>query len=408
MADLNTDSYQKTPGGILTNLLADIYHSMDMANDELVGFLPAVKRNSELASLAKGETIRLWDVEVPAAKEYRQSMTIADNDAEDIDYKDDTMTITDQWKITFAYKGENVRALQHQGKHNEVMSKAFFNAFRQMNAQIERHIAKTAIEGACRAYGKVGTAPFSVANKMTEVAELGLIFDQNGTPTTGRKLVLNNYAIRNIRANMSNLFKVNEAGSPELLRTGLLNLPLEGFSIWQSNALETRTVGTGSGYKVPTGDTVKDVAKGALKLTLDTGSGTLLAGDIIYFGASTDTNADALPKYVVKSGLTAASEAIELARPGLIDVVNKGTAVTKLAAYTPSVAFQEDSIILGMRVPYIPPEGDGAIDRTLVMSRYGIPYMISVYPGHGMNQVELSTTWGCKVLRPQNVALLIQ
>lgn len=379
---------------VLTALLQTIDEAMVMANDELQGFLPATKKDASVAKIAKGETIKLWDIKVPKAKEYTQSMTIPDG--EDLDAETSTMTINEQWAVNFNFAGEEQAALSHQGYYNDTMRLAFYHAFNEINTQIEHYIAQTVIAGASRACGTIGTVPFNTANDFSDLADLGLIFDQNGTPRAQRQLILNSYSMANIRGKMSNLFNVEKAGTTDLLRTGLLAAPIQGFSFWQSAALDTPHESGISAGLVPT----KAYVAGDHLITLQTGSGDVNAGDVITFGSDTT-------RYVAMMG-TSGAGTIEIGRPGLIKGIGTSDAIKSSADYTPNVAFQRDAVIVGMRTPYIPDNGDAAIDRTYKQSAYGIPYMISVYGGHGKNMIEVATCYDCKVLRPANVALLVQ
>jgi hypothetical protein len=59
------------------------------------------------------------------------------------------------------------------------------------------------------------------------------VLEQNGSPTTNLQMVLDSDAIANMRGKQSVLFKVNEAGTEQLLREGVLGR-LQGFNIHSS------------------------------------------------------------------------------------------------------------------------------------------------------------------------------
>ena len=64
-----------------------------------------------------------------------------------------------------------------------------------------------------------------------------------------RQLVLNQVALANMRGKMSNLFKVNEAGTEQFLREGYTG-NLQGMYIRSSAGLKSHVKGTGTGYLV--------------------------------------------------------------------------------------------------------------------------------------------------------------
>src|SRR5262249_20775660 len=158
-------------------------------------------------------------------------------------------------------------------------------------------------------------------------------------------LVLNTAAMAKVRGKQSSLFKVNEAGDAGLLRTGDLLLPLEGFSLGVSAQLKKVTAGTGASYLI---NHSGGYAIGATAVTLDTGSGTILAGDVITIGS--DTN-----KYIVASAL--ASNVVTIAAPGLLAACADNDAVTVGASYTPNAAFRRNAIVLATRLPAMPDGG---------------------------------------------------
>jgi hypothetical protein len=102
--------------------------------------------------------------------------------------------------------------------------------------------------------------------------------------------VLGSAAIQNLRGKQSVLFKVNEAGSADMLRNGMTDR-LQGLALRNSAQVKTFTKGTGASATTNTAG----YAVGATDITLaSAGTGTLVAGDVITFTG--DTN-----QYVVVS-----------------------------------------------------------------------------------------------------------
>lgn len=379
---------------VLTDFMADIYAALPTFNRELTGFIPAVNVDAQLQGASINDTVKVPLVQVAAPSEYKQQMAVPTPGELASDYVELKMDKASY--VSFPLTGETEAGLRFSGAGTTITQQRFESAFRQLANEMEKYLADRLVAGASRAVGTVGTVPFGTAENLADVANLNKVLNDNGAPMADRQLVLNTTALANMQANMSNLFKVNEYGSDAFLRSGFLNTPLQGMNIWASGGLVEHTAGTGSGYKL-----AADTAKGVKTFSVDTGTGKLLAGDVITIGSGTD-------KYVINKGADAAG-AITIGNPGLITAASLGDAVTLGASYTPSVAFQKSAVAFGVRTPYLPTGGDAAIDRTIVQDPVtGIPFVISVYGGRGMNTVEIAVVYGAGVIQPENVALLLQ
>lgn len=382
----------------LKELYPTIQTAIDDANEELKGFLPATQIDGRMSGAAFGEQIKLFNISVSDPTDYEEKMTV--DTASDRTETEKFVKLEHRKKVSFNIYGEEELALSHNGVASVATQRAFRDATRKVNDAIELSIAETLLKNASRAYGDISKVPFGTPSDMIDFAQIARIFDENGTPYMDRQFVLNSASMANIRAKMSNLFKVNEAGDDGLLRTGLLNSQLEGFNIYQSGALKQHKKGTAVNYVLGVAPSA-----GATTITLGSaasgtaGTGGVLAGDIITIEGDIDN------KYVVNTGNTTAGD-IAIGAPGLMKDYAKDKAVTLLSDFTPNIAFQRDTVLLGMRTPAMPANGDGAIARDYFQSIYGIPYMVSIYPGHGMNVVEISTVWGVAVENSANVAVL--
>lgn len=379
---------------VLTDFMADIYAALPTFNRELTGFIPAVNVDAQLQGASINDTVKVPLVQVAAPSEYKQQMAVPTPGELASDYVELKMDKASY--VSFPLTGETEAGLRFSGAGTTITQQRFESAFRQLANEMEKYLADRLVAGASRAVGTVGTVPFGTAGNLADVANLNKVLNDNGAPMADRQLVLNTTALANMQANMSNLFKVNEYGSDAFLRSGFLNTPLQGMNIWASGGLVEHTAGTGSGYKL-----AADTAKGVKTFSVDTGTGKLLAGDVITIGSGSD-------KYVINKGADAAG-AITIGNPGLVAAASLGDAVILGASYTPSVAFQKSAVAFGVRTPYLPTGGDAAIDRTIVQDPVtGIPFVISVYGGRGMNTVEIAVVYGAGVIQPENVALLLQ
>ncbi len=192
---------------------------------------------------------------------------------------------------------------------------------------------------------------------------------------------------------MSQLTKVNESGSTMGLRDGEL-LNIHGFSLKESAGIAYHTKGTGAGYLVN-----GTLAVGATTITVDTGTGTILAGEVITFAG--DTN-----KYVVAEALTGGS--LKIAQPGLRVAPADNAAVTVANSYRGNLFFARNAIHLVSRPPAIPSGGDARVDEYMITDpRSGMTFEVSLWQGERMNKMEVAAVWGIGVVKPEHVGIML-
>jgi hypothetical protein len=220
----------------------------------------------------------------------------------------------------------------------------------------------------------------------------------NGAQSLDRHLVLNTAAGANIRGKQGG--KANEAGTDQILRNGVL-LDIHGFAIRESAQINTSTAGTAASATT----NAAGYAVGATTLTLaSAGTGTFVAGDVVTFAG--DTN-----KYVIVTGDSDVSNGgtIVIAAPGLRVAMSAATkAITVVAAASRNMAFTRDAIVLASRLPARPKEGDLAVDVMSVQDPVsGLAFEIAQYNQYRQVQFEVSCAWGVKVVKAENLALLL-
>jgi hypothetical protein len=212
-------------------------------------------------------------------------------------------------------------------------------------------------------------------------------------------LVLSSDAGANMRAKQSSLFKVNEAGDAEMLREGNLGR-LQGFQLHESGQIVAHTKGTGTGYLV---DLTAGYAIGSETIHVDTGTGTILAGDVLTnTKTSRDTN-----KYVINTGLSGGEGDIVLAKPGnrVAWVNNDPVAVGN--SYTGNWAFGRYAIHLVARVPKLPKEGALGEHAVITDPFSGLSFLVSRYPAYHEVIWEVALAWGVKAVKSEAIALLL-
>jgi hypothetical protein len=378
----------------LTAILPTIYEALDQVSRELVGFIPAVARDSNAERAAKDQTVTYHVVPAITAEDVTPGNTPADSG--DQTFGAETLTISKSRVAPIRWTGEEQRALTNgdrpQGQN--IMRDQFAQAFRALVNEVEADLADL-YKGASRAYGTAGTAPFGTAGDLTDASNAFKILDDNGAPRGDRHLVLGTAAMANLRGKQNVLFKVNEAGTDQLLRNGVLGR-LMGFDIHDSAQVKDHTKGTGSGYLV---NNASNEVAGQTTITVDTGSGTIVAGDVVTFAGTTH-------KYVVKTALSGGD--FVLNKPGLLVTEADNDAVTVGNNYSANLAFSRNAIHLVTRTPAMPAGGDDADDVTDIIDPVsGLAFQLAVYRQYRRIKYEVGLAWGVKMAKSEHAAILL-
>lgn len=385
----------------LTGLIPTLYEALDIVSRELIGAIPAVTRDSNVARAAKGQTVNSFVVPAVTAADITPGVT-APNDGDQV-IGAIPISITKSRYVPVRWNGEEQKGLNNNGPGSRsILTNQFTQAFRTLVNEVEIDVVTAAYKGASRAFGATaGTAPFPTSGNLSDSAGVLQILDDNGAPLSDRQLILGSAAMANLRGVQSGLFRVNEAGTDQLLRDGVIGR-LESFDLHNSFGVKAVTKGTGTAYTT----TAAGFAVGTTSIPLITGSGTILAGDIVTFAG--DTN-----KYVVTTGI-AAPGTIVIGAPGLrIAIAASATALTVGNSYTPNIAMSKSAMVLATRMPAVPMDMNGnaldmADDRMTITDPYsGISFEVSVYPQYRQLKFEIGLAWGQAVVKQENVAILI-
>jgi len=291
----------------LTNLYPDLYAALNKVSREQVGFIPAVGRNSAMARAAVGENIRIPIA--GAANVGNTTPAMAIPEPTDQTVTNTVVTISNSRVAEFGFVGEEQLGLNNGGGYLSVQAQMIAQAMRALCNEIETDLAETYI-ATSRAYGTAGTTPF--ASTMADTAQVRKILADNGAPLSDLNLVIDSTAGATMRT-LTNLTKANEANDSSLLRQGVL-LDVHGFAIRESAQVQNSgTIGTAANY-VTDGSTLP---VGTTTIHVDTGTGTVVAGDVITFAG--DTN-----KYVVTTGFAGDGDMdVVIAAPGLKETLEK-------------------------------------------------------------------------------------
>lgn len=379
----------------LTDLIPDITEGLDIVSREKVGMIPAVRRDTSADRVAIGQNLVIPITPEATSATNTPAVTAPDTGDQTIDNVQ--LSITKSKHVAVRWNGEETKGLQNAGTYSSIQAQRFAQAFRTLTNEMEADLWAAGYQGSSRAFGTAGTTPFATVGEFDDFAETAKILDQNGCPIADRQMVLGHAAITKLRGFQSTLFKVNEAGSSDMLRDGMTNR-VQGFALRHSDAVGVHTKGTGSSY-VSNAGTTEPI--GETTIAADGGSGTILAGDII-------TQADdSVNKYVVNTALSGGT--FTIGKPGLIDVdIDDGDALTVGNSYTANIAFDRNAIILASRMPAMPEGGDAAEDVEMFVDPVsGIVFEVALYKQFLQNVFHVRAAWGTKAVKSAHIATLI-
>jgi P22 coat protein - gene protein 5 len=376
----------------LTNLAADIYKAADIVGRELVGFITSSTVNGGAERAAKGDPVRSAFTRAQTVNTtFSPAMTIPEGTDQTVDTK--TVALNSYASVQIPWTGEDQKHVNNGIGFETVYGDQIAQAFRTITNKIELDGWNEARKNASRAYGTAGTTPF--ASAFSELPQLQKILVDNGMPFDGQMSLVMDTTAGAALQSLSTLQKVNEAGTADLLRQGMLG-ELMGFYLKRSGQISQVTKGTGASY-VTSGST----AVGTTDIALVTGTGTVLAGDVVTFAA------DANNKYVVNTGV-AAPGTISLGTPGARVTIATANALTVGNNFTPNVALHKSALELAIRPPAEPAGGDAADDKMIIVDPWsGLAFEIASYKGYMKRMIEVRCLYQWKAWKPDAIALLL-
>jgi hypothetical protein len=380
----------------ITDLVPKFYAALDVVSRELTGFIPAVSRNSSLERAALNQSI-LVPV-TPAAATATSSPGVTAPDTGNQTISNVPVSISKSKHVAIRWNGEETKGLLNAGSFGDIFQNQIAQGMRALVNEMEADLWAEAFKHASRSFGTPTTVPFTTAGSLADAAGVRRILDDNGAPQGDLQLVLGAAAMANLRGVQNVLFKVNEAGTDDLLRNGIIGR-LQGFDLHNSNAVSTFTKGTGAGYLV---DLVAGYAVGDTTIHVDTGTGTILAGDFVTFTG--DTN-----KYVVVSGFAGDGDGdITIGAPGLRQTLANDVAMTIGDTATQNVAFSRSAIYLINRMPAMPEGGDSADDAVIVADPVsGLAFEIARYRQYMQVHYQVRCAWGVAAVKQNHIANLL-
>lgn len=372
---------------IFTALQPVLYSAAQEVSNEPFGVISAITSDFDDKGVAVGDSVKVPVAPIRAVKSFTPSMAMPTGDDATADGVSVQITNTDyvDWNLT----GEQIKSLENAGSDKEWVRQMIAQGMRALRNKAEV-AACTAIKvGATRAVGTAGTNPF--ASDINIIPDVRKVLFDNGAPMADLQLCIDSSAGTSARK-LGIIQQAYQAGNDQERRSGDL-LRQFGFSIRESAGITAHTKGTGTAY-VTSGSTGIDVPSVALV----TGSGTVLAGDVVTFAADTSN------KYVVNNGV-AAPGTITLGRPGAQIVIPTANAMTIGNNYVPNLAFERSAVVGVMRAPIIP--ANPIINQTLISDKFGMTYLLLQIAGYGMTTWQLHIAYGFKVVQGEHVAVVM-
>lgn len=373
----------------LTGLIPDVYEALDIVSRELTGLIPAVTMDAAAARAAVGQNVDVPIAPAAAAENVTPGATPPDTGDQAFDYTQ--IAISKARAVPFRWTGEEQRGVNAGVGYQNLRRDQIAQAIRTLVNEVEADLAGLYVKSS-RAYGTAGTTPF--ASTLGDPAQVLKILLDNGCPNSDLHMVVDTTAGAALRT-LAQLNKANEAGTVALREQGIL-LPLHGFNVRESAQIKAHTKGTGASYLT---NLVAGYSIGATSIAADTGSGTIVAGDVLAF--ESDTN-----KYVCASALSGGS--LSIGKPGLRAALADNKTITVGNAYRANMAFHRSAIVLAARTPALPEEGDSAADRMVITDpRSGLSFELAMYPQYRRVRYEVSLAWGVACIKPEHTALLL-
>ncbi len=371
----------------LTALEPILFSAAQQVSAEPFGAVDAINMNFDSKGVAKGDDVKVTVAPTSAATDFAPGTAAAQG--ADAVASEITVQITKSRKTSMHLTGEQLRSLDNGATSSEWIRQMVAQMMRTLRNEAEVDCVNAIKVGSSRASGTAATNPF--ASALTPLADVRKILRDNGAPMADLQFVGDTTSEANL-LKLGVVLDASIAGSDEERRSGILRRQY-GFNMRTSAGIDVHTRGTANASY----DTNGTFAAGVTGVAVDTGSGTILPGDIASFTG--DTN-----KYVVGTGITAPGT-LELNKPGLQASLADGVDLTVGAAYTPNLAFERSAIVGVMRPPVMPT--NPVISQTLISDGMGMTYLLLDIAQYGQRTWELHLAWGFKAVQPDHIATLL-
>lgn len=372
----------------LSVLIPSLIASLTQVSREGIGFIEAVDQDFSDMGAQVGQAITMPAVDGVTVSDIVPAVT--GPTPTDSAPTSESHAIRKSRSAKFGLTGEDLAGISAFGPSFRMAK--IEEAFRQLTNEIEADVGLYAALGAGGAYGTAGTNPFG-SNLADAFAIEKELFDAGAQGD--KHLVLDSAAWLNM-GNLTQLTNVNQAGADTMLR--FAKFPeIASLSLHRSSRVSRPAIGTGTAYQ---SNNVGGYAAGATSIAIDTGTNTVIAGDVVTFAG--DAN-----KYVVKTGV-AAPGTIVLAGSGLKQALADNVAMTIEAISRKNMAFTRRSIVLSTRQPAMPEGGDSAADVAAVRDPYsGLVFQVAEYKQYKQATYEVGIAWGATARKRTDIIALL-
>ena len=371
----------------LASLQPVLYSAAQDVSNEPFGAIKAINVMFDDKAVARGDLVKVPVAPTRTATDFTPGATSAtgtDAAADSV-----SVQISASKKVDWHLTGEQIRSLDNGAESAEWARQLIAQGMRSLRNLAEADCCAAIKQGASRAFGTAGTTPF--ATDLSPLTNARKVLQDNGAPLADLQFVSDTSAGLALR-NLGIIQQAYQAGNDAERRSGQF-LRQFGFNITETAGIALHTKGTGSAY-VTSGST----APGVRDVALVTGTGTVLAGDVVTFAADTAN------KYVVNNGV-AAPGTISLGRPGARVTIATANALTVGNSYVPNMAFERNAVVGIMRPPLFP--DNPTIEKMLISDAQGMTYLLVQIAQYGQVTWELHLAWGFKVVQPEHVALVL-
>lgn len=386
-------------------LIARLYSNIDVVSREMVGFIPAVTHDPPLAddgTMRRAALNQTVSVPVTPARSAADSTPASTPpDTGDATQATASVNISKRRHVPIRYEGDEALSLMNGPGFEAILADDILQGMRTLANEIETDLGSL-YSYASRAHGTAATTPFGTANNLTDSAGVARILERNGAKGQDLQLVLGPAAWANLRGVQSVLFKVNEAGSADMLRDGMTER-LHGFALRHTSQESTHTAGTATGQDLDGATAVGDTT-----VTFDgSDAGTVLAGDVFDFTAFAGFGG-----YVVANDTHSLSGAaggdVIFNAPGIREVIATTTEAVTKADYVANMAFARSAIVLVTRGHALPPGGDSAVAVSVIVDPVsGLAFEVAQYGEYLRSHWQVRISWGFAAIKPEHIALLV-
>lgn len=319
-------------------------------------------------------SVNAYDV-VPSAAPYQADDTVAGSTVLSLDYhKQASLSFTDK---------------DYYAMENGSLSPAIEAAVESLSSAIHASFINE-YKGVYGVVGTPGTPPFGSAS-MQNAVDISQQLTVQKAPNANRRMLLDPVAAgaaKMIPAFHSQQFNPNAT----VLTDGQLGKHL-GMEWYEVQTVPTHTAGGGAGYLVNNG---AGLAIGATTAAVDTGTGTLVVGDIVTFAGHTQT-------YAITAAHAGGAGTISFT-PALRAVVADNAAITKLASGQVNLGFHKNAIAFASRSE-MPPSVDRDKWGTLMDDDpehgTGLALNFEIVRQNKQELWQLSCLWGVKLVRSE-------